>query len=82
MMTKKSKAKELGAKFPPNVIFGVGEQDGKRVGSFEIGDYYDETEPYSTKGCAILELCGCLMNLKLKAEKAIDELTELLRESE
>ena len=82
MMRKRSKAGKLGAMFSPNIIFGVGEQDGKWVGSFEIGDHYYETDPYSTKGCAILELCGCLMNLKLKAEKAIDELNELLRESE
>ena len=76
-MKKRSKEKELGAKFSPNVIFGVGEQDGKWVGSFEIGDYYFETDPYSTKGCAILELWGCLENLKLKTESAIDELNEL-----
>lgn len=72
------KAKKLGFKFSPNIIFGVGEQDGKWIGSFEIGDYYYETDPYSKKECAILELCGCLMNLKLKAEKVINELNELL----
>ena len=72
------KAKKLGVMHSPNVIFGVGVQDGKWVGCFDIGDYYYETDPYSTKECAILELCGCLQNLKLKTEKAIDELNELM----
>lgn len=79
MMRKKSKAKELGAKFSPNVIFFVGEQDGKWVGSFEmIGDYYYETVPYPKKDGAISELCGRLETLKSKTEQVINELNELL----
>ena len=61
----------------PNVIFGVGEQDGKWVGSFDIGDYYYETDPYPKKEGAISELRGCLETLMLKTEQAIDELNEL-----
>ena len=69
-------AKKLGAMFSPNVIFGVGKRDGKWVGSFDIGDYYYETDPYSKKEGAISELCGCLETLKLKTEQVIDELNE------
>jgi hypothetical protein len=72
----KKKAKKLGVMYSPNVIFGVGKQDGKWVGSFDIGDYYYETDPYTKKEHAISELCGCLEALKLKTEKIINELNE------
>lgn len=68
------KAKKLGVMCSPKVIFGVGKQDGKWVGLFEIGDYYYETDPYSKKESAISELCGCLETLKLNTEHVLDEL--------
>ena len=71
------KAKKLGAMFSPHVSCCVGGRDGKWVGSFDIGDYYYETDPYPEKEGAISELCGCLETLKLKAEQAIDELNGL-----
>lgn len=71
------KAKKTGAMFSPNVIFGVGERDGKWVGSINIGDYYYETDPYPEKEGAISELCGCLETLKLKTEQVIDELKQI-----
>ena len=73
------KSKKLGVMCSPNVIFGVGERDGTWVGSFAIGDYCYETDPYPKKECAISELCGCLETLKLKTEQVIDELNELLK---
>jgi hypothetical protein len=71
------KAKKLGVMCSPNVIFGVGERDGKWVGSFDIGDYYYETDPYLKKEGAISELCGCLETVKLRTEQVIDELNGL-----
>lgn len=71
------KAKKSGAMFSPHVSCCVGERDGKWVGSFDIGDYYYETDPYPEKEGAISELCGCLETLKLKAEQAIDELKQI-----
>ena len=77
------KAKKLGVMWSPNIIFDLGERDGKWVGSFDIeSDYYYETDPYPKKECAISELCGCLETLKLKTEQVIDELNELLKSSE
>ena len=72
--TMTEKAKKSGAMCSPNVTFGVGERDGKWVGSIDIGDYYYETDPYPEKEGAISELCGCLETLKLKTEQVIDEL--------
>lgn len=71
------KAKKIGAMRSPNVIFGVGGRDGEWVGSFDIGDYYYETNPYPKKEGAISELRGCLETLMLKTEQVIDELNEL-----
>ncbi len=76
------KAKKLGVMCSPNVIFDVGERDGKWVGSIDIGDYYYETDPYPEKEGAISELCGCLETLKLKTEQVIDELKGLYEDGQ
>lgn len=73
-------AKKLGVMWSPNVTFDVVKRDGKWVGSFDIGDYHYETDPYPKKEGAISELCGCLETLKLKTEQVIDELTNKNKE--
>ena len=72
------KAKKLGVMCSPNVIFGVGKQDGKWVGCFDIGDYYYETDPYRTKQDALLELRGCIIGIMDDLQKELNDMTNEL----
>jgi len=74
------KAHELGKGFAPSVTTEFSQINGKWVGSVFIGELYYESDPYTDKRKAVVEVLGYIQQIGAEIMEEMQKLKNVLQQ--